>query len=81
MRSSENKNQFWKLQKKKKNAKPVTKIKVIKIHRYTKIPKIKKSLVVKKKNPSSSDREAKRNISWNRNSLLGIRKHARNKEG
>lgn len=49
MRSSENKNQFWKLQKKKKNAKPVTKIKVIKIHRYTKIPKIKKSLVVKKK--------------------------------
>lgn len=44
--------QFWKLQKKKKSTKPVTKIKAIKIHRYLKIPKIEKSLVVEKKKPT-----------------------------
>lgn len=71
--------QFWKLQKKKKKStKPVTKIKAIKIHRYLKIPKIEKSLVVEKKKPTVQ-REA--NISWNLNFPLGIRKHARNKEG
>lgn len=71
--------QFWKLQKKKKSTKPVTKIKAIKIHRYLKIPKIEKSLVVEKKKTYRPTRSP--NISWNLNFLLGIRKHARNKEG
>lgn len=72
--------QFWKLQKKKKKStKPVTKIKAIKIHRYLKIPKIEKSLVVEKKKTYRPTRSP--NISWNLNFLLGRRKHARNKEG
>lgn len=48
--------QFWKLQKKKKSTKPVTKIKAIKIHRYLKIPKIEKSLAVEKKNLPSNEK-------------------------
>lgn len=53
---------FGNSKKKKKNAKPVTKIKVIKIHRYTKIPKIKKSLVVKKKKIPHRPTEEQREI-------------------
>lgn len=70
--------QFWKLQKKKKY-KTCNKNKSYKnpsIFKNSKNRKISRGRKKKTYRPTRSP-----NISWNLNFLLGIRKHARNKEG
>lgn len=69
--------QFWKLQKKK--YKTCNKNKSYKNPSIFKNSKNRKISRGKKKKKPTVQREA--NISWNLNFLLGIRKHARNKEG